>query len=373
MEFLRKDTYAIKGIAIILMLFLHLFYQASSYEQHLITPIFFSTEELIKISMIGKICVSLFVFLTGYGFQAYLNETNNLYTREQNTSSIATYRWLKLITNFLFIYILFFIIYIFYDWIEKNNISIPAPYLQGDLWFRFLSIITDSIGLSSLFNTNTMNPTWWYMSLATINIFILPLLSSGVKKIGSSFVISLILLPRSFLNLSNTNYDFFIIYLPTLVFGIYCAEKNLLYKIKNFYMKKSIHKYAKELLFFFILFLSLIFFIKLNILYGHIYRDIINIFETFTICCVSFIYCSKIKFLYNFLILLGKHSMNIFLTHTFLYAIFFSNFFYNFRFPLLIFAVLIMCSLILSLSLEYIKKHIGFYKLQNFILNYIYK
>jgi len=67
--------------------------------------------------------------------------------------------------------------------------------------------------------------------------------------------------------------------------------------------------------------------------------------------------------------MLGGHLFNVFLFHTFIYYYFFSDFIYSFKYPVLIFLVLFVTCLAISMFLEYVKRHIGFYtytgKIQN--------
>lgn len=60
---------------------------------------------------------------------------------------------------------------------------------------------------------------------------------------------------------------------------------------------------------------------------------------------------------------LGKHSMNIYLVHTFIFKYFFHDFIYGFHNSILMFAVLIVISLGISVVLEQIKRKLFFYEL----------
>ncbi|MBR4625341.1 MAG: hypothetical protein IKO56_07395, partial [Alphaproteobacteria bacterium] len=53
---------------------------------------------------------------------------------------------------------------------------------------------------------------------------------------------------------------------------------------------------------------------------------------------------------------LGKHSMNIFLFHTFIFSHWLKNFIYSPKNPLLIFLLLLGVSLIISVAIEWLKK-----------------
>ena len=61
---------------------------------------------------------------------------------------------------------------------------------------------------------------------------------------------------------------------------------------------------------------------------------------------------------------IGKHSLNIFLFHTFIYAYYFESFIYSSRNPIFIFLLLLGICLVLSFLIEKIKKNTGFNQLQ---------
>ena len=65
----------------------------------------------------------------------------------------------------------------------------------------------------------------------------------------------------------------------------------------------------------------------------------------------------------------GKHSMNMYLTHTFIFAYFLHDFIYWFKYPILIFAVLFSISLLLSMTIEFLKEKIGFYRFQKNVIS----
>ena len=70
-----------------------------------------------------------------------------------------------------------------------------------------------------------------------------------------------------------------------------------------------------------------------------------------------------IKYINDILMYLGKHSMNIFLIHTFIRAHYLNTFTYSFKYPALIVLVLLVFSLILSIIIEAMKKYSGYNKL----------
>jgi hypothetical protein len=97
--------------------------------------------------------------------------------------------------------------------------------------------------------------------------------------------------------------------------------------------------------------------------------DIIPVFAVYY--CYDFII--NIKYIGEILIYLGKHSMNIFLTHTFIRYYYLSDFIYSFKHFILINLVLLVLSLLLSIAIEYLKKIVKYKvlveKLRNLIMS----
>lgn len=139
-------------------------------------------------------------------------------------------------------------------------------------------------------------------------------------------------------------------------------------KLKSISIIKSvqINKIIKFLINTIIIALCILSYTKMP---NEIQFDIIPIFVVYY--CYDFII--DIKGIRKMLIYLGKHSMNIFLTHTFIRYYYLSDFIYSFKHFILINLVLLILSLILSILIEYLKKIIGYEvlikKLRDFIIS----
>ena len=68
---------------------------------------------------------------------------------------------------------------------------------------------------------------------------------------------------------------------------------------------------------------------------------------------------------------LGKHSANMYMVHTFLFLYWFPQFIYAPKYAILIFLLLLLCSLAISLALEFIKTKSGIYKLSDYVVRKI--
>lgn len=82
------------------------------------------------------------------------------------------------------------------------------------------------------------------------------------------------------------------------------------------------------------------------------YASITEAALTVSICIIVYFFISKIKIINRVLEVLGKHSMNMFLTHSFVMAYSLNEFTYSFKYPELILLVLILDTLVISWIIE---------------------
>jgi len=73
---------------------------------------------------------------------------------------------------------------------------------------------------------------------------------------------------------------------------------------------------------------------------------------------------------YKVISYLGKHSMNMYLVHSFILGYFYSDFIYGLNQPVLMFVIILFSSLAISIALEWFKKAICLQKIQNKLLNF---
>lgn len=69
-----KDTNVLKGVALLLLLWHHLFYK----ENGLYDDLYIAGHGLVnELSIVSKVCVAIFVFLSGYGWNCSLFQRRN--------------------------------------------------------------------------------------------------------------------------------------------------------------------------------------------------------------------------------------------------------------------------------------------------------
>lgn len=202
--FNKIDTKRLKGVAILLMLFYHLYAFPSriNYEYISCTSFIDMNIELL-IAPFGKMCIYIFLFLSGYGickkfdnrkvtFRAVFNQLRGLYI------------------NYWSVFIIFVSIgFLFFNW-----------------KFDIVNFILNFIGISCSFNGE-----WWFLRLYLYLILSFPLL----KKF----------FPNSCFNFIFLFFDFFILgYIINWVFNFLSVEKTVFYSEIILFLTHQIYFYT---------------------------------------------------------------------------------------------------------------------------------
>lgn len=326
--FVLRDTQIQKGVAILILILLHLFFRGEA-----AWPFFdysWTIENKPWITTLlknGKICVDIFVIYSGYG----LNESFNKKIQGKQKSirisiKFVTAHLVKLYTNFWVI----FWIYLSAGMIfEKFNIFT----IYGEGKNGVLALLIDMLGLRDILfewcHTGTINVTWWFMSAIIILYLIFPIIKSMMSKMRY-----LPLLLFLFINVSAcyTTYRqmstgvFF--YLSAFALGMLCSELKIMDKLINLDLR-----YKDKLIYSLILFF-------VTYIWGFHDRfsgELPHAFSVILLVNVLVIERNAIlKKASGVLVFLGKHSTNIFMFHTFI-LLYFEKQVYYFRNPFLIF------------------------------------
>ena len=104
--FTKKDTALVKGVAIIMMMFHHSFWNKDLVKAYDVTPQILSFGQLITLGKFCKLCVALFVFLSAYGMTVSLKKINPdmKFTREQITGYVKK-RYFNLMKGWVFVFL----------------------------------------------------------------------------------------------------------------------------------------------------------------------------------------------------------------------------------------------------------------------------
>ena len=370
MKFTKEHTMQMKGIAIIILLFHHCFLNAQRwatvpYEKLATTkgwgyyPISFapfSSHTIQYLASFSKICVAMFVFMTGYGMWVS-------YESQKKKTTMSNYikkRMVTLMTGFLIIFVV------------TEVLAIPTGRFIEVYGHDFRSVvymIIDALGLAKLLGTPLFCLTWWYMSLAIVLIMIFPFVHSIMEKYQWIVVVASIIVPRACGFGQST--DLFR-YLLAYTLGMYFAQHDLLARIKEKFMEQNV---AGKLLSLIVSLIGLAVIIKCrqNAWIGWKYLDFWDGFAAMYVIVISYIYILNGKWIVKGLGFLGKHSMNIFLIHSFYRDVFFHEFTYSFYYAWLDYIVLMAISLVTSIVLEWFKKLIRYEKFIDWVKRLVTK
>ena len=370
MKFTKEHTMQMKGIAIIILLFHHCFLNAQRwatvpYEKLATTkgwgyyPISFapfSSHTIQYLASFSKICVAMFVFMTGYGMWVS-------YESQKKKTTMSNYikkRMVTLMTGFLIIFAV------------TEILAIPTGRFIEVYGHDFCSVvymIIDALGLAKLLGTPLFCLTWWYMSLAIVLIMIFPFVHSIMEKYQWVVVVASIIVPRACGFGQST--DLFR-YLLAYTLGMYFAQHDLLARIKERFMEQNM---ARKLLSLIVSLIGLAVIIKCrqNAWIGWKYLDFWDGFAAMYVIVISYIYILNGKWIVKGLGFLGKHSMNIFLIHSFYRDVFFHEFTYSFYYAWLDYIVLMAISLVTSIVLEWFKKLIRYEKFIDWVKRLVTK
>ena len=370
MKFTKEHTMQMKGIAIIILLFHHCFLNAQRwatvpYEKLATTkgwgyyPISFapfSSHTIQYLASFSKICVAMFVFMTGYGMWVS-------YESQKKKTTMSNYikkRMVTLMTGFLIIFVV------------TEILAIPTGRFIEVYGHDFRSVvymIIDALGLAKLLGTPLFCLTWWYMSLAIVLIMIFPFVHSIMEKYQWIVVVASIIVPRACGFGQST--DLFR-YLLAYTLGMYFTQHDLLARIKEKFMEQNV---VGKLLSLIVSLIGLAVIIKCrqNAWIGWKYLDFWDGFAAMYVIVLSYIYILNGKWIVKGLGFLGKHSMNIFLIHSFYRDVFFHKFTYSFYYAWLDYIVLMAISLVTSIVLEWFKKLIRYEKFIDWVKRLVTK
>lgn len=313
MEISIKETSVFKGIAICLMLWHHLFH--NTLEFGIISN---------HIGIFGKVCVSFFLFLSGYGLA---KQYDRFASNRLRYSLIFLVR--KLAKFFMSYWFVFFII-IGIGLLLGRNLSEAYPNLN-----QYKSLILDfwgQMGYSSYI------PTWWFNKLIIQLYMLFPLLLTLFSRKWIGFVALIILGIIEQFSLINI--------FSVIEGGIFAFCLGIFIAIFPVNIKKSL----PVVLIFTAIIITLIIIrfnlsnIRFTLIDTLFVATFVGLFKTF---CFSH---------YSFPILayLGKHSANMYMIHSF-FIMMFPLFCYQTNVPIFIFLILLIVSLLSSIIVDKIR------------------
>lgn len=334
------ESQLIKACAIAMMLIHHLFLDHQEYG-----------EGVFCFAMASKVCVALFVFLSGYGMAMTFPKIRIDGWRAVKKSILFLGK--RLIKFYMNYWVVFFLSIAIGSFFWGRTLEIA----YGSNTNTFLCFIKDLFGLQGF---ESYNITWWFNKVILVLWLLFPFLFYAMKNA----VISVLLLVFLFINPGDILYAFELvatclsIYVLPFCIGIFMAQHS-----------SRINRILNMVPIYVVLLCSACSTGTFMLLRGYPLIPSFSYFRVEPFLTVSFVLlvisvCRMTKCKFSFWQYVGKHSMNMYLTHTFIFAYFFSEFIYGFKHPLVIFGVLFLLTLLLSVCIEFFKRKLGFYKIE---------
>lgn len=332
-----KDSQIIKGIAILLMYFQHLYSTTSRYEEFGLTGLIGSASIMELIAVACHVCVCLFVFVTAYGIA--IQEKEHLYNRDSYIKN-SIRRYSELLKQFAAVFlILLFLSYIF-------NLEYGAAEAWGESQIsRIIGILCNATGMAGVFQVSWFSASWWYLSLAILLIFMVPVLHIAVRKLGPyvSVFLSLFLVQSFGL---DTVRDGLPRYLIVAVAGIIFAEHNIFERTEHYIE-------TKKGLGYFLVAVILIAIPVTAVMKSHMQsKYLLDAVMAVLVIELTQLCIKKIPCLNTVLAFIGKYSLYMWLIHSFFTKYWFQEFTYSFKNIWVIFFVLVGITLFISICLS---------------------
>lgn len=346
----KEDSMMLKGIAICAMLVHHLFC-STSYDISQFSPL------TLFLGRIGKVCVALFVFISGYGLAAGYEKLPQQ-KRVRDTIDI----WIKaVLKRFVHFYLQYWPVFFIFVPLGVFVFDIPLLSRYGESRNALKMLFGDIWGYNEYYSYNI---TWWFNKLILVLYLLSPFLFVGIENKWTCWPILIALLFLSFNpQIVHVKCDGLTLYAASFGAGMFWSCQND--KINTYFSKSP-----RWLVFLFsvIGIASFCFFREKG--YFGLGGARADLFLTLSIAVFT-ISLRQYEIVKKILTFLGKHSANIYLTHTFILFYWFMPLIYCCSYAPIVFIILIITCIAISLGIEWIKEKIGVYKLQRFLDYYL--
>lgn len=314
LAFRGANTQIAKGVAVLLLLWHHL-----RFGDLVANPV--PSGFGVLVAFYGKVCVAIFLVLSGYGLWMSYNKKRPKYGDFLKTK----------VPNLMMPYWISFIVFgvlgaLFFDR--------TVNYLYGG---SVLDMIINFLGLNMYFSSGSMNDAWWFISLILLFYVLFPPAFTLLEKMPPVFIV------LSFASLLWRSSYFVVDWIFPFTVGMIIAKYNLFVKIKQ-------RENLKVRLIVEIALLAMVMYIR-YLMTIHTYYSYLKTdgFIAVLVIQIMFELYEYLGFANKVLEYLGKHSYNIYLTHSF----FMSYFFWDFTYMVLPEALGFLFVLVMSILSSY--------------------
>ena len=317
----KQESQELKGVAILMMLFLHLFNHISNVQLCSIY-LYINDEPLVYILTRMTNPVAFFVMLSGYGLYATWKKGDK-------------HRWTRIITLVLHYWLILFI------FVSIGMSVVPSKY--PGTWGNIVQNLT-------AYNTTYNSEHWFlfpYILLALSSPFLFRICDKVNKfvVIGVSYIIYLV--TCFLISRYGETYLFthMLVYHPilygSLLFNFLVGALACKNRWLKLYEHPKVNRWAWGIL-------VLVCVVRCCFETGAFHNLYVYMF------ILIWLQASRPMWLKSFLMHLGKHSMNIWLIHSFFCYHIFHGWIYSFKYPVLIYGMLLLISYLSSCLINFV-------------------
>ncbi|MCU6710274.1 acyltransferase [Paenibacillus sp. J5C_2022] len=333
MELSKQDTRALKGMAILLMVLLHLFARKDVEGLYFAAPQWNGVPLVYYLALLGDACRPIYLFVTGYAFYVMSNRP----LRESMRKNL--FRILKLYVNYWVVFLLF---------VPLFFIVRPEQWQQ----IKAYMLAMDFLGLS-----NHVNGAWWFVQIYILMVLLSPLLLAIVKRVhyiplllitGALYLFSHLQRYWSIIDFGQNNVLLYVnnvgVLFGTSVFSFVVGALFAKFKVYS-RIYRRLHKLP------YLQIGCLFGFVILFLFHMTIESSVIAPLNAVAIICF-YLLLKKGPAVRRGMAYISSHSTNIWLTHMFFYQTIFSDLTFFPKYPPLIFLWLIVLCVAASLVIK---------------------
>jgi peptidoglycan/LPS O-acetylase OafA/YrhL len=336
-----EDNNLIRGFALIMLIIHHLFWNVPGYG--------IKIGEIYVwqyIAIIFKICVPIFLFLSGYGLG--IN-----YMKHLDVKSFYKKRLIKIYTFYWFVILISFIVGIT---LFKDQVALM---LGNNFLNASIKLMMTFTGLQYVFGYMGFNPSWWFISELIVCYLVFPFVREGINKYNTYFLLFslifcnlIVLLPVSLLNLNKI-----VFYIFPFIFGVYVRKNNILTKIYYLLKESSLKIYFN----FLTLVIMLALFYVQSIYKLNSYGLIATNFSAYVVIILLLVNKDIFKGINKYFQFIGVYFFDIYLIHMFVTNYYLANFIYSLKYPIIIVVASFVITLVLSILTHSLRNKVNKY------------
>lgn len=321
----KQDTQILKGVSILVMIWLHTFLYKSNVD--LLTCFMYmgSTPLVTLLKNFCTICIHLYLFLGGYGL--YITFKNRKLHSKRRIFFLYLNYWIMLLLMLPIGYIInpnlypgsltkFLLNFVAWDYSYNSSWWFLFPYILIILTARYLFVLLDK---------------WGGISVFIISYIVNLMTSYSISRYGDKYL-----------------YDNLVLYIPFLYFHLlnafYAGAIFVKYDLFGLIKGKSENIPHKS-------WICIMAIVTLILLKGYITTSIINILVVSLFFVL--IYCiDRPLWIDKILLKLGEGSTDMWFVHAFICIYFLHDFTYSLKYPLLAFLFVVVCSYVAHLVIN---------------------